>query len=248
MFRRLLVIAAATLLLGVQAAQASDRPLQLCPGSFESMATDSLLRDAMKAAYPNISERKKNLKIAEPEQCIYPYQAIPYADAVVLLTLGQTPGDACHGCPAKVSADFLKRDKERLIPITRQNDFAKSGTWGDLTSVTSVRWGTEDGIVIEGGGTFQGESSSTIQAFTFREERALAISPEGGILLSQSNCDGAETGAPCTDITGTWKVDQAGRLRITYRGKRDGRTRVNTKVVYERQGDILALTSGKLPF
>lgn len=250
MFWPLLVLAAMALLTGAHVAsamEAGERSMQLCADASETMLSDPLLRNAMKAAYPNVPERRADQKPAGAEGCVYPYQAILYENAAVLLTLGQKPGDACHGCPAKISAVFLKREKDRLTPVARHRDFAESGTWGDLNGITPVRWGSDDGIVIEGAGTFQGETSSLVQAFIFRNGRAQAISPGKGILLSRSNCDTADSTEACTDIGGAWRVDPAGRMLIEYGGKsEDGKT-IETTVIYERQGDALVLISGTPP-
>ncbi|MBZ6076095.1 hypothetical protein [Microvirga puerhi] len=244
MIGRLVVLAVACLLLGAQGAWAEDVPQQLCPGSAASMAGETLLQNALKAAYPNLPERRDDPDESDPEACVYPYQANTFGNTVVLFTLSQKPGEDCHGCGAKISADFLRRDKDRLVPIARHREFGESGSWGDLTAITPVRAGSDDGIGVEGGGTFQGETYSSLQIFIFRDGQARAISPENGIILSQSDCDAVPHGKPCTDISGTWKMEPAGRVTVSYRGRRNGRTLPPFKVVYDRRGDALEVTSG----
>lgn len=245
MIGRLVVAAVACFLFGAQGARAQDVPSQLCPGSTAAMAGQTTLRNAVKAAYPNAPERKADPDDLEPQPCIYPYQASTFGSTVVLFTFNQNPGEDCHGCGAKISADFLRRDKDRLVPVARHREFAESGSWGDLTAIKPVRIGPDDGIVVEGGGTFQGETFSTLQVFIFRDGRAQAISPENGIIVAQSNCDAVEPGKACTDITGSWKLDPAGRMAVTYRGKRSGKTVPPSTVTYERHGDALEVISGK---
>jgi hypothetical protein len=245
MIGRLALLAAASLLMTAPEVRAQGGPGQLCPGSTAALRGHALLRSAMKAAYPNVPERKADPDEAEPEPCIYPYQANAFGDAVVLFTFGQVPGEACHGCGAKITATFLRRDGKQLVTVARHPEFTEAGSWGDIGSITPVRMGADDGIVIQGGGTFQGETISALQVFVFRDGQAVRISPEDGIPLSQDTCDAVEGGRPCTNIDGSWKVDSAGRLTIAYRGKRNGKSLPPATVVYERRGDALEPVSGK---
>lgn len=245
MIGRPVLLAAAGLLLAVPGAMAQSGSMPLCAGSTAAMRGQALLRSAMKAAYPNVSERKDDQEELDPEPCIHPYRANAFGNAVVLFTFSQKPGDACHGCGARISATFLRRDGAQLVTVAHHHEFTELGSWGDVTAMTPVRSGSDDGIVIEGGGTFQGQTSSVIQAFIFRDGQALAISPEHGIVMSQSNCDAVASGKSCTDIKGSWKIEPSGRLTIGYRGKRNGKPLTSSPVVYERQGNALVPVSGK---
>lgn len=244
MIGRLVLLAAAGLFLAVPDAMAQGASMPLCAGSAAAMRGQALLRSAMKAAYPNVPERKDNREELDPEPCIHPYRANVVGNAVVLFTFSQKPGDACHGCGAKISATFLRRDGHQLVTVAHHHEFTELGSWGDITAMTPVRSGSDDGIVIEGGGTFQGETSSVIQVFIFRDGQALAISPENGIVLSQSNCDAVPDGKSCTAIEGSWKIEPSGRLTIAYRGKRHGKPLTSPPVAYERQGNALVPVSG----
>jgi len=229
-------------------ARADDQPARLCPDAADTMAEDPLLRRAAKAAYPGLPDDPAGAVGASRGPCVFPYQAVPFARAVVLIVLGQTPGEACHGCSAKMSAVLLKRDRNRLTVVARQQDFGESGTWGDPGTISPVRWGSDDGFLVEGAGTFQGETTSVLQAFVVRDGAIHALLPADGIMLSRSTCEGEDPGAHCQDIAGTWKVDPSGRMTIAYQGKREDGTPVRTAVVYERRGDALVRTSGILPF
>ncbi|MCB5175366.1 hypothetical protein [Microvirga lenta] len=246
--RPLLLLIAAGLLTGAAAqAQGNGKPQLLCPGSAKMMAADPLLRDAVKAAYPKIPESRRSVRQHGAAPCLFPYQAILYGDSVVLLTLGRIPGEACHGCAGELSAVFLRKSKDDLTVEGRHDGFAESGTFGDPGIVTPTRLGPDNGIVIEGGGTFQGETSSSLQAFIFRDRRAVRLGPRDGIPLRLSNCEAKEKGEPCTDINAAWRVDPGGRLLIDYGGKFADGTKVATTVIYERRGDKLVLASGKPP-
>ncbi|AWM86041.1 hypothetical protein [Microvirga sp. 17 mud 1-3] len=245
MIGRLVLLAAASLLMTAPEVQAQGGAGPLCPGSAAALRGHALLRSAMQAAYPNVPERKADPDEGEPEPCIYPYQANAFGDAVVLFTFGQVPGEACHGCGAKITATFLRRDGKQLVTVARHPEFTEAGSWGDVTAITPMRMGADDGIVIQGGGTFQGETTSILQVFIFRDGHAVRISPEDGIVLSRSDCDAVEKGKSCTDINGSWKVDPAGRLTLAYRGKRNGKPLPPATVIYERKGDALEPVSGK---
>jgi hypothetical protein len=241
MFMRLGLVAAGLLMLS-PAVHAQDGALPLCQGASKATASDPLLREAVKAAFPKVAERKGK---KTPEPCIYPYQATLYESAVVLLTLGQIPGEACHGCSAKVSAVFLKKNASALTPVTRHGDFTETGTFGSPSAVTPVRFGHDDGVVIEGGGTFQGITFSAIETFVFRDGQAKSLGPETGIPLIFTDCGAKADGEPCTNISAEWRADPGGRLLITYSGKREDKSIVDGTAIYERKGDALVLVSGE---
>jgi hypothetical protein len=237
-----LVFAATGLLLAQHSLRAEVDPLPLCPGSSQVMADDPLLRDAFKAAYPKIAERKGKKAASKP--CVYPYQAILYESAVVLLTLGQIPGEACHGCGAKISAVFLKKNGSSLTPAGRHDEFAETGTFGSPSAVTPVRFGADDGVVIQGGGTFQGITSTSIEPFVFQEGRVKSLGPQEGIATGFTNCGAKVDGEPCSNIDATWRVDPGGRLLVTYSGTWEDKSKAFGTVIYERRGVALVLVSG----
>ncbi len=241
MLRRL-ALAAFVLLAGVNLAEAADLPLPLCPNVSTVMAKNPLLRTAFRAAYPRAVERR-NGRGRNAGPCLYPYQAIAYSGTVVLFTLAGVPGQACHGCPAVVSAVFLRKEKRALRPAGFQEDFVETGSSGDLNSIRPARFGTADGAVIEGGGTFQGLAFSVIEPFILGDGQMKAIGPEGGIPIASSNCGAKEEGEPCREIRGNWTTE-GGRLQIRYRGRRDDGTRLDAGAVYELRGGALVLVSG----
>lgn len=237
-----LVFAAAGLLLAQHSLRAEEDPLPLCPGSSQVMADDPLLQDAFKAAYPKITERKGRKAASEP--CVYPYQAILYESVVVLLTLGHIPGEACHGCGAKISAVFLNRNGSALTPAGRHDEFTESGTFGSPGVITPIRLGPDDGVIIEAGGTFQGITSSSIEPFVFQGGQVKSLSLGEGIATSFTNCGAKVRGKPCSDINATWRADPGGRLLVTYSGTWVDKSKAFGTVVYEREGDALVLVSG----
>ena len=241
MLKRLALLAF-VLLAGADLARAADLPLPLCPNASTVMAKNPSLRSAFKAAYPKAVERRSR-KGPNSGPCLYPYQALSYPETVVLFTLAGVPGQACHGCPAVVSAVFLRKEKRALEPVGFHDDFIETGSSGDLNGIKPARFGASDGAVIEGGGTFQGQEFSVIEPFLIQDERMKAIGPEGGIPIASSNCGAKEEGEPCREIRGRWNTEGR-RLHIRYLGRRDDRTRVDATAIYELRGDRLSLVSG----
>jgi hypothetical protein len=234
--------AAFVLFAAVDGAWAADLPLPLCPNASAVMARNPTLRAAFKAAYPKAVERR-NGRGRTSGPCLYPYQALSYPENVVLFTLAGAPGQACHGCPAVVSAVFLRKEKRALKPVGFHDDFIETGSSGDLNGIKPARFGTVDGAVIEGGGTFQGHEFSVIEPFLIRDERMKPIGPEGGIPLASSDCGAKEEGEPCREIRGRWRTEER-RLHVRYVGRRDDGTKVDAAAIYELRGDRLSLVSG----
>jgi hypothetical protein len=238
MFGRV-IFAALSMLICLHTSRASDVPLPLCPGTSKAAASNPLLRQALNAAYPTARERAgRNRRIGAP--CIYPYRALSFEELVVLITLGQEPGEACHGCSAQVSAVFLSRSGSRLVYAGRHEIFTEAGTFGSLGAAEPLRLGTELGVVIEGGGTFQGFSSSSILPFLIRKGRMEPIGPENGILTGASDCGARD---PCREVNGQWHTEGK-RFIVRYSGAREDGTTVDGSVVYELRDNALILASG----
>jgi len=142
-----------------------------------------------------------------------------------------------------LSADLLARDGSRLRPISRQEAFAEIGTFGSIASLRPFRLGAREGLVIEGGGTFQGYSSGVYAVFVLRNGRMKEVSPENGISSGDSNCGAKVDDQPCRDVTGEWQVRDE-RLNIRYSGVREDRSRIDGRVTYELRDEALVLVSG----
>jgi hypothetical protein len=214
--------------------------LPLCPGAWRIIASKPRLGQALKAAYPGVRERPRNLH-HRSAPCRYPYQALSFDKFVVLITLGEVPGEACHGCGAKISADFLNFDNGKLKPAGRHDTFTEEGTWGSPGRVKPLRLGSETGILIEAGGTFQGYTYNYASLFMIRNGRMTPIGPEAGISLGTNNCEMGDE--PCRSIEGHWHVDGR-QFIVRYVGAWEDGTRVNGNVVYELRKDWLVPISG----
>jgi len=240
-----LVLAGLLVFGGAQVAWADETAsdLPLCPSWSVNVETDLVLWQAIDTAYPSaevgyVEEEPGKL------QCLFPHALLRYDRFMVLIALTGEPGEACHGCPARVSAVFLERDRNALRVIARQDGFTEAGTFGSLMAVSPIRLGAEEGLIVEGGGTFQGYSSSALSPFLIRNWRLEPVGPENGISSGDSNC-GVRDG-PCRDVSGSWHA-QDKRLVVRYVGRRQNRTAINGSVVYElRKGSLIRISGHRL--
>ena len=236
------LVFSALLLLGcLQAAGATDAPLQLplCPDWSQNVETDIVLWQALEAAYPSAKVDAEDEEPPRPS-CLFPYKLLRYNDFAVLITLAGQPGEACHECPAELSAVFLRRDGNALKPWSRHDGFSKSGTFGDLIGIDALRLGTEEGLVVESGGTFQGHSSTVINLFLIRDGRMKPIGSRNGLPSGDSDCLVHD---PCWDVTGHWQTDGR-RFVIRYAGVREDGTNFDGTVAYELRKSSLVRVSG----
>lgn len=241
---RTLVFAALFLFGSIQAAQAADAPLQLplCPGWSENVETDIVLWQALEAAYPSAkvdADDEESSRLS----CLFPYKLLRYDQYAVLITLAGEPSEACHGCPAQLSAVFLKRVGRTLKPVGRHKNFTEIGTLGSVISLGPFQLGSKQGIVIEGGGTFQGYTTTVFVFYAIENQRMRQVGPKNGISSGDSNCGTVMDEGPCRDVVGEWQVE-GDRFKIRYSGVRQDRTRIGGTVTYRFKGDDLILLSG----
>ncbi len=238
------LVSSALFLFGsAQATWAADAPVQLrlCSNWSENVETDIKLWQATQAAYPSATLNAEGEEPSHPP-CLFPYKLLHYDKFSVLITLAGEPGEACHGCGALVSAAFLQRDGGALKVIGRHDGFTEAGTFGSLIAVDAFRLGPQNGLIIEGGRTFQGYSFGVLSPFLIRNGRMSPIGPENGISSGDSNC-GVRDG-PCRDVNGFWHAEDR-RLVVRYLGKRANGTSVEGTVAYELKKNLLVLASGR---
>lgn len=216
--------------------------LPLCPDWSQNVETDIEFWQALEAAYPSA---RVNTEDEEPSRlsCLFPYKLLRYDKFEVLITLAGEPGEACHGCPAQLSAAFLRRAGQNLKLVGRHKNFTEVGTFGYVISLEPFSLGSQQGIVVEGGGTFQGYSTGVLVFFVIENGRMRQVGPENGISSGDGNCGAVMDEGPCRDVTGEWRVE-GDRLKIRYSGVREDRTKIDGTVTYKLKGDDLILTSG----
>lgn len=180
--------------------------------------------------------------------CIYPLQVLRYASADVLLTAGNEPGQACHGCSASVSAYFLARRGGGLQLVNRAIDFAQEGTSGDPGDFSAVSIGGDDGMAVENGGTFGGHTTTALHFYAFRRGRVVPIEAEPPIYLSASNGGSITDSTPVTDVAGSWSIvpGPPSTLRVDYRVSY-GRRKSTGSATWSLIGERWRLSSGQIP-
>ena len=180
--------------------------------------------------------------------CIYPLQVLRYASADVLLTIGNEPGQACHGCSASVSAYFLARRGGGLQLVNKAVDFAQEGTSGDPGDFSAVSIGGDDGMAVENGGTFGGHTTTALHFYAFRRGRGGPRGADRPIYLSASNGGSITDSTPVTDVTASWAIvlGPPSTLRVDYRvsyGRRKSIGSATRSLVGERW----RLSAGQIP-
>lgn len=240
-----LVLSALLLLGDIQGTSAEERAsdLPLCPGWSVNVENDLVLWQALEAAYPSATV-DYNRDGPDLPPCLFPVEVVPYDAFMVLITLAGEPGEACHGCGARVSAVFLQRDGRTLKVTGRHADFTEAGTFGDLMAIDAFRLGSQDGLMVEGGGTFQGYTSTVLNPFLILNGRLKPVGPESGISSGDSDCGARED--PCRNVNGSWHT-LGRRLVVRYFGRRENGTGVNGDVAYElRKGALVRVAGHKL--
>lgn len=236
--RFLIVSSSSTLALALFPAPSKSQAIRsFCAAAKEHISWDSRLSEAAKVVFGSPEYSSQN------EDCTYPLQVLRYADADVLLAIGNAPGEACHACSASLSAYVMRRKASGLQLVKRFIDFGQAGTFGNPGEISPVEIVGDDGFVVESGGTFQGYTSSSLDFYVFRHGRVVHLDPT--IRLSADN-SGAKEGS--TSVDGTWTIGRPAKnsLSIEYKVVTQSRTSIS-RAVWEIRGDKLLLKSGLIP-
>ena len=180
--------------------------------------------------------------------CIYPLQVLRYGSADVLLTMGNEPGQACHGCSASLSAYFLARTGGGLKLVNKAIDFGQAGTFGSPGDISPIRIGRDDGIAIESGGTFQGHTATGLDFYAFHAGRVIHVAAMPRVSLSASDAGAVGDSGPTTEVTGSWVIppERGDTLRVDYKVT-VGRRRSAASATWRLVGERWVLSAGTLP-
>lgn len=208
-----------------------------CAAGAKPVQSDPRLADAIRAEFGPVSFDSK------ADECTYPLKVLRYAAADVLVTHGNVPGEACHGCGARLSAYVLRRFGGGLRPVARFIDFAQAGTFGSAGDITPLTIGGDDGLVIESGGTFQGFTSAGLDLYVFKVGHLVQLTADPPIPTGSDNEGATGEGGQPIDVTASWSVAPlpGAALTVDYKVRAHGRTRVE-RAVWTLQGSRLVLT------
>jgi hypothetical protein len=179
------------------------------------------------------------------QDCVYPLQTVRYADVDVLLTDNLDPETACHGCEADLSAVVLKRIPGGFKRVGAFEHFGKTGSNGGVSSITPIAIGSDDGLAVEAGGTFQGYTRSVLEVYVFRRHGLVRLNSGEQLYLYGDNSGGETDAAKVLEIDSAWSLS-AGELTIDYRVS-DPRGKRQTRAVWTVGETQLTLRSGAIP-
>lgn len=224
----------------VPAPSKSQEAWPFCAAAKENVSADSKLTEAVKAIFGSPEFSSQN------EDCIYPLKVLRYADADVLLTIGNAPGEACHGCAASLSAYVMRRKASGLQLVKSFIHFGEAGTFGYPGEISPIEIVGDDGFVIESGGTFQGYTSSWLDCYVFRQGHIVHLVPS--IALSADNSGAMTDSTKVVSVDGAWTISHPSKdnLSIEYKVVIKGRTSIS-RAAWEIRGEKLLLKSGLIP-
>lgn len=216
-----------------------------CASAREHVRADTKLSEAVQQVFGQPSYSVPSLQDAA---CIYPLQVLRYGSADVLLTIGNEPGQACHGCSASLSAYFLARVGGGAKLVNKAIDFGEAGTSGFPGTISPVRIGADDGIAVESGGTFQGHTAIGLDFYAFHAGRVVHVEASPHVTLSASDDGAIADGGPTTEVSGSWTIPAGASdmLRVDYK-VRVGSRRSAASAIWRLAGLRWALSAGTVP-
>ena len=235
------MLAAAMALAAYQGADAQNLR-NFCAAAAKPVQADYRLPEAVRAAFGSVHFD------STAEECIFPLKVLHYASADVLLTQGNVPGEACHGCSAHLSAYVLRRAAGELKLAKRLIDFAEVGTFGSAGDITPLTIGGDDGMVIEGGGTFQGYTFVNLDFYAFKAGQVVHLVAEPAITIEANNGGAITDERQAIDVAGSWSIPAVPgtELAVDYKIKARGRSRIE-HLVWTLYNSRLVLTHGRMP-
>jgi hypothetical protein len=238
--RASILFALAALMLGAPSA-AAGQSSSLCAAARKSVEGEPLLAAAVAAAFGKATFK------ATAEDCVYPLKVLHYATADVLIVQAGEPGQACHGCGAALSAFVLRRidGGSKLVRAFRK--FAAPGTFGAVGGISPIEIGGDDGMAVESGGMFQGNSFTAMDFFAFHAGQLVSLN-NTPIIIAADNGGAVIDPGKTIEVNAKWSLDPADNTAVVvdYEIKAHGATRVE-RVVWRLQGTSLVLSHGHVP-
>ncbi len=212
----------------------------LCAAAKQPVQSKPLLAAAVAAAFEKASFN------SNAGDCLYPLEVLPYPSAEVLVVQAGEPGEACHGCPAPLSAYVLRKVESgpRLVRVYRT--FDKLGTFGGVGNISAIEIGGDDGMAIESGGTFQGYTFTAISFFAFHAGKLISLSEP--IMIGADNGGAVGDSDKAIGVAAKWFFDPTDNttLVVDYKVEAHGAVRAE-RAVWRLQGTSLVLSHGRIP-
>jgi len=230
----------ATFALGMALALAPATAANLCPSAAADLQRDPALAEAIKAAYGAVG-------FVKGEGCIYPLKRLTYADADVLIAQKGVPGEGCHGCAGVLDAVVFARRAGALRRVKAFPSFGDYGSNGGSGDVRGFTLGADDAIAVEGGGTFQGYTSSAVDFYAFRHGGLIHLDAGATLLISADDGGAVEDDSKTTSVEARWAFSRDGdELTIDYKINDVGGVR-DARAVWSVGETKLTLKSGAVP-
>lgn len=230
---------------GLHGTAAAQGLRNFCAAARSHVDGDPKLSDAVRQVF---GQPVYNVPSRQDAACLYPLKVLRYGTADVLLTIGNEPGQACHGCSASLSAYVLARTGGGLKLVNKAIDFGQAGTFGSPGDISPIRIGRDDGIAIESGGTFQGHASTVLDFYAFHGGRVVHVDAEPRVSLSASDGGAVGDDGPTTEVSGSWVIppEATDTLRVDYKVT-VGRRRSAASATWRLIGPRWVLSAGALP-
>ena len=233
---RLLAIVALAAL--AEAATGADAaPAHFCQAAAADLKADPALAEAAYAVFGHPG-------FADGDLCIAPLQRLHYADADVLISGDQAPGEACDGCTIKLSATVLQRAAGRLRQVWTFPAFAESASKGGPGKITAVTLGADDGIAIETAWATQGYSGRALELYAFRRGLA-SLTGKTPVPLAGDNSGAVTDADKAVSIDSSWAI-HGDALQVDYVVDKAGAKR-RDHAEWKIGPSALTLTSGSVP-
>jgi hypothetical protein len=229
------------------AASPNSAPL-LCASVRASAAKDGALDAAIAVAFG--ADRRFQSDEAAKSDAAPPCEVIAallHFSGADLLVTSHTPGGLMgHADMALLSAYFLRKENGGLRLVTVKREFAGGASgWGDAGTVTAAHFGADDGLVVSGGFTEQGYTTSTASFYRFHDGGIVSL---GTIPIGWSN-GGAEADASKAIYVDA-KIDtdppQPDHVQIVYTRKAAGGSQT-AETSWRSEHGKFTLESGTLP-
>lgn len=216
--------------------------LPLCASAAKTVERDVKLRDAVNLA---LGAPLRYLPESDSTHaCMFPAAALDYPDARVLIMASIPGADSISAVTsASLSAYFLRLVDGHYRLVTVRRDFADGGgQMGNVGKLTAIRYGTDEGLMVDDYSSGQGYSYSFVSLYVFGSSGIVSL---GTVPTGFSNDGAMEDESKVLEITGQVAIGQpqADLVRVVYTSTLHGKTTRQTVDWQSRNGTFKAVAS-----